>query len=113
MRNIFIEHSLVLFVTSYYKNYSTSSTTKLIHRYLPPEIGELLVYYLWLVVPFVEQLQILTPLQGLSAISSFLWPANLNIKVSTKLRKGKQTWTQRKDSCREIEQIDALGVEGP
>jgi hypothetical protein len=73
MRNIFIEHGLVSFVTSYHKNYSASSTTKLIHRYLPPEVGELLVYYLWLVVPFVEQLQILTPLQGLGAVGSFLW----------------------------------------
>jgi hypothetical protein len=46
MRNIFIEHGLVSFVTFYHKNYSASSTTKLIHRYLPPEVGELLIYYL-------------------------------------------------------------------
>jgi hypothetical protein len=45
MQNVFIKHSLVLFVTSYYKNYSVSSTTKLIHRYLLPKIGKLLVYY--------------------------------------------------------------------
>jgi hypothetical protein len=106
MRNVFIKHGLVLFVTSYHKNYSVSSTTKLIHCYLPPEIGELLVYYVWLVVLFVEQLQILTPLQGLSAIGLFLWPANLNMKASIKLKKGEQTWTW-------TEQTDSLGVEEP
>jgi hypothetical protein len=56
IRNIFIEHGLVSFVTSYHKNYSTSSSTRLIHRFLPPEVGELLVYYLWLVVPFCRRM---------------------------------------------------------
>ena len=112
MRNVFIEHGLVSFVTSYHKNYSVSSTTKLIHRYLPPEIVELLVYYVWLVVPFVEQLQILTPLQGLGAIGSFLWPANLNMKASTKLKKGEQTWT-RTERTEQTEQTDSFGVEEP
>ena len=57
-RNIFIENDLVVFVTSYYKGYSISGSTKIIHRYLPREIGELLVYYIWLVVPFLERLSI-------------------------------------------------------
>jgi hypothetical protein len=113
MRNVFIEHGLVSFVTSYHKNYSTSSITKLVHRYLPPEVSELLVYYLWLVVPFVEQLQVLTQLQGLSAVGSFLWPASLNVKASTKPRKETQTRKQTDDSCEGTEQIDALGVEEP
>ncbi len=34
-RNIFIENGLLVFVTSYYKGYSISGTTKIIHRYLP------------------------------------------------------------------------------
>jgi len=55
-RNIFIENGLLVFVTSYYKGYSISGTTKIIHRYLPREVGELLVYYLWLVVPFLERI---------------------------------------------------------
>jgi hypothetical protein len=40
----------VLFVTLYHKNYVATSSTKVIHCYLPSEVGELLVYYLWLVV---------------------------------------------------------------
>ncbi len=55
-RNIFVENGLLVFITSYYKGYSISGTTKIIHRYLPREVGELLVHYLWLVVPFLERI---------------------------------------------------------
>jgi hypothetical protein len=41
-RNIFIESGLVSFVTYYHKGYSITGTTKIIHQYLPSEIGELL-----------------------------------------------------------------------
>ena len=57
VRNIFIEDGLVAFVTTYHKGYRSSGNIKIIHRYLPREIGELLVYYLWLVRPFHEKLQ--------------------------------------------------------
>ena len=57
IRNIFIENGLVTFVTGYHKGYRSSNNIKIIHRYLPREIGELLVYYLWLVLPFHEKLQ--------------------------------------------------------
>ena len=59
-------------VTSYHKGYSVSNTTKIIHRYLPRPVSELLVYYLWLVLPFREALEGLT--RGLRG-SAFLWPA--------------------------------------
>jgi hypothetical protein len=55
-RNIFLENGLVSFVTFYHKGYSISGSTKIIHRYLPIEVSELLVYYTWLVVPFVTRL---------------------------------------------------------
>jgi hypothetical protein len=80
VRNITIENGLVCFVTSYHKNYSTTNSTKIIHRYLPPEVSELVVYYLWLVVPFLEQLSILNAVPGLEEPGSFLWPANLAVK---------------------------------
>ena len=48
------------FVTFYHKGYSVSSSVKIIHRYLPPEVSELVVYYLWLVLPFCQQLRLLT-----------------------------------------------------
>jgi RecQ family ATP-dependent DNA helicase len=51
-RNLFLEDGLVVYITQYHKGYSMSGDIKIIHRYLPREVGELLVYYLWLVLPF-------------------------------------------------------------
>jgi hypothetical protein len=45
-RNVFIEGGIVSIVTTYHKGYSTTRNTKIIHRYLPKEVGELLIYYL-------------------------------------------------------------------
>lgn len=56
-RNIFVEDGLVVFVTQYHKGFYASNDTKVIHRYLPREVGELVVWYLWLVLPFVERLE--------------------------------------------------------
>ena len=49
---------MVFFVTYYHKGYSIQDSTKIIHRYLPREVGELLVYYLWLVVPFLNRISL-------------------------------------------------------
>jgi hypothetical protein len=57
IRNIFIEEGLVSFVAIYHKGYRSSGNIKIINRFLPREVGELLVYYLWLVVPFFEGVQ--------------------------------------------------------
>ena len=56
-RNVFIEDGLVAFVTRYHKGFYASGDAKVIHRYVPREVGELVVWYLWLVLPFVEMLQ--------------------------------------------------------
>jgi superfamily II DNA or RNA helicase len=57
-RNIFIEDGMVVFVTTYHKGFHASNDIKIIHRYLPREVGELVVWYLWLVLPFVRQLAV-------------------------------------------------------
>lgn len=59
-RGVFVDDGMVVFATSYHKNYQHSKTKKPIQRYLPEEVGELLVYYLWLVEPFVRILQTAT-----------------------------------------------------
>ncbi|KAK5109839.1 hypothetical protein LTR85_002037 [Meristemomyces frigidus] len=56
-RGVFIDNGMVSFVTAYHKGFSASRKTKVIHRYVPQEVGELVVYYMWLVEPFVQQLQ--------------------------------------------------------
>lgn len=72
IRNVFLEDGLVSTVTSYHKGYAVTGSTKIIHRYLPREVGELLIYYLWLVLPFVQALNLLA-LGDDSPPSPFLW----------------------------------------
>jgi len=72
-RSIFIEDGLVSTVTAYHKGYSITGSTKIIHRYLPNEVGELMIYYLWLVLPFWRYIERhTTPTR--TATSPFLWP---------------------------------------
>lgn len=42
-RNLFIEDGMVVFVTRYHKGYEVTGDVKIIHRYLPREVGELVV----------------------------------------------------------------------
>jgi hypothetical protein len=56
-RTIFIEDGMVVYVTRYHKGYAVSGDVKIIHQYLPREVGELLVWYLWLVLPFQQRLE--------------------------------------------------------
>lgn len=74
-RNIFIDHGMVSTVTSFHKGYTVTGSTKIIHRYLPKQVGELLIYYLWLVLPFWQRLDILA-LHRTQPASPFLWPRN-------------------------------------
>jgi superfamily II DNA helicase RecQ len=56
-RNVFIDDGMVMFVSRYHKGFHINNDTKVICRYLPRELGELVVWYLWLVLPFVEAMQ--------------------------------------------------------
>ncbi|KAF9882951.1 hypothetical protein FE257_004862 [Aspergillus nanangensis] len=49
-------NKMVCLVTAYHKGFYASNDIKLIHRYVPQEVGELIIYYLWLVQPFIDQL---------------------------------------------------------
>jgi hypothetical protein len=42
-RNIFIEDGMVVFVSRYYKGFHVENDAKVIFRYLPREIGEVVV----------------------------------------------------------------------
>jgi hypothetical protein len=55
-QNVFIEDRLVTLVTAYHKGFHASNDIKLIHQYVPRAVGELVVWYMWLVLPFMEQL---------------------------------------------------------
>ena len=73
-RNIFIEDGIVVFATRYHKGYNVSGDVKIIHRYLPREVGELVVWYMWLVLPFQQRLEALV--WEKEAVSSHMWPAD-------------------------------------
>ena len=60
-RNIYIEDGMVTLVSAYHKGFYASNDIRIIHRYLPREVGALVVYYLWLVLPFVQQLGVAHP----------------------------------------------------
>ncbi|BCR88806.1 uncharacterized protein ACHE_50004A [Aspergillus chevalieri] len=55
-RNVFIEDGMVTLVTAYHKGFHASNDSKLIHRYVPRAVGELVVWYMWLAMPFIDQL---------------------------------------------------------
>ena len=63
------------FVTCYHKGYSIKGSIRIIHRYLPKEVSELVVYYLWLVLPFTRQLRLLALDDQLATTqpSPFFW----------------------------------------
>jgi RecQ family ATP-dependent DNA helicase len=71
VRNVVLEGGLIGLVAQYHKGYRSSGNIKIIHRYLPREVGELLVYYLWLVLPFWEKLQ--CQMGGKVVSSAFIW----------------------------------------
>ena len=86
-RNVFVEEGLLVFVTRYHKGYAISGDVKIIHRYLPKEVGQLVVWYLWLVLPFYQQMEAL--LTKPAAVSFHLWPSGPDRKkwTSERMRK--------------------------
>jgi hypothetical protein len=75
-RNLFIEDGMVVFVTQYHKGEQYKADVKIIHRYLPREVGELVVWYRWLVVPFVQRMR--SWLWSSSAASDHLWGPSID-----------------------------------
>lgn len=69
-RGIMIDQGMMAFITSYHKRFSVSQSQKCVHRFVPQEVGELMVYYLWLIEPFVRILQ---SSRGHMTFSTWLW----------------------------------------
>ncbi|KFX97205.1 hypothetical protein O988_04964, partial [Pseudogymnoascus sp. VKM F-3808] len=58
IRNIGVEHGTMFYAPRADKNYMQTGNMKIVHHWLPREVGELTMYYLWLVLPFWEKVQI-------------------------------------------------------
>ena len=80
-RGVFVDGGLVDIVVGYHKGYGYSAKSKIIHRFLPREVSELVVYYLWLVQPFVEILQMYR--DGQKDFGAWLWEPKGRDEVST------------------------------
>jgi len=96
-RGIFIENGLVAYMTAYHKNIGSSGNSKIIHRYLPREVGELMVYYLWLVLPFWESVQSAfcgTPVTS----SAFIWEPEEEVAWAKPQRKRRRLEGEREHS---------------
>ena len=71
LRNIGIENGMMFFAPRTHKNYMQRGKEKVVHHFLPREIGELLMYWLWIVLPFWDKVQISIDADVRS--SAFLW----------------------------------------
>lgn len=56
-RGIIIDNGLVKFVQGYSKKFRSRKELEIVHRYVPGEVGELVVYFMWLVGPFVRTIR--------------------------------------------------------
>ena len=74
-RNIFIIHGMVAFVPQYSKCSRHAGRSKVIHRFVPSEVGRLVVLYLWLILPFQRALEQM--LQPENTISHKMWPPDV------------------------------------
>lgn len=73
-QNVFVEDGMVVFVTRYHKGYAISGDVKIIHRYVPREVGELVVWCLWMVLPFQQRPE--ATVWQKETMSAHMWPAN-------------------------------------
>ena len=99
-RNVFVEDGLMVFVTRYHKGYAVSGDVKVIHRYLPREMRELMMYYLWLVLPFQQRLE--AAVWKKNEVSAYMWPADPD---------GKKWTSERMRKVMKRESLVGLGLE--
>jgi len=120
-RGIFIENGMIAYVTGYYKGYGMSAMLKIIHRYMPLEVGELLVYYMWLIQPFWAELRGLAG--DISEDSPYLWPPKEEeLKMGGKIgeveewedmgaEEAQQRIRQRQEEEDDVAAIEEIGID--
>ena len=65
------DRGLAMIVVWYYKSFSRTERFKAIDRFLPREVGTLPIYYLWLVLPFWEEVQV--NLSDRDNLRAYIW----------------------------------------
>ncbi|KAG7416705.1 hypothetical protein Forpi1262_v016777 [Fusarium oxysporum f. sp. raphani] len=102
IRNILCDQGLIMIVTGAHKGFTTTGRLKIIHRFLPREVGSLLTYYLWLVLPFWEDIQ--ANVWDKSIFNAGLW-ATEGTQESERQQDGEQA-----DGAMEASQAEASQV---
>ena len=88
-RNISIYRGLVCFSTTYHKGMIHTGKLKRIFRFLPQPVGEALVYYLWLVLPFWQQMK--GAVTAATTTSPHLW--SKKVVFSSSDRNNVEVWS--------------------
>jgi uncharacterized C2H2 Zn-finger protein len=113
-RGISIEDGLVVFVTKYHKNVGQTGKGKVIHRYLPREVGELVVFYLWFARPFWQQVE--GAVQGRAVdVSAYVWepePEQRWQQPERKRKRKRQRVAEEEDDDGEVEEDKACQGQG-
>jgi superfamily II DNA helicase RecQ len=110
-RGIFIEDGMMVYVTGYHKGYGISATLKIVHRYMPREVGELLFYYMWIVQPFWEELREIGG--DLTDEGPYLWrPAQAEEQAGRDIE-GLEDWeeVEQEQRARQLEEDDVAILE--
>jgi hypothetical protein len=105
-RGISIEDGAVVVTTKYHKNIGQTGKGKVIHRYLPREVGELVVYYLWFASPFWHQIN--GAVYGKAEeVSAYVWEPRpeKSWQKPTRKRKRNQEGSQRNKRARKGRQV--------
>jgi hypothetical protein len=119
LRNIFLVRGVVCLMSRYYKTYNKSRKPWVVYRFLPRDVGTLLVYYLWLVLPYAQAVSVFNGDAGeedLQLYSGLLFAApdgkaytDLTL-LSRKLEWASKTWLQVKiNACLLRHLIIAIG----
>ncbi|RFN54793.1 putative ATP-dependent dna helicase q1 [Fusarium flagelliforme] len=81
IRNIFAHGMMLFFVVLYHKGFRRTGSAKIIHRYLPREVSELVIWYMWIVLEFWQQVQGMV--KGGDRCSAFLWADEIVSRIDT------------------------------
>ena len=72
-RNMGIENGRLFEVLRYHKGFNATSVAKIIHRYFPREVEEVLVWWMWMVRPVRERIE--NEVFDRDRRSPFMWPS--------------------------------------
>lgn len=70
-RGVIIDDGLVKFVQGYSKKFRSRKELEIVYRYVPEEVGDLVVYLMWLVEPFVKTIRVMA--RGETRSTPFMW----------------------------------------